>query len=301
MNTRPIPWHAGFVFALLVAGPAVAQTPIGATIPCGPIHCAGEPAGPQGRPALRPRWTPPKPDRIALAPRNVAGLFLVKFVEGSHVRLGTNGFRVDRRLHDMAPHQSGRLARAGLGGPPAAARLDIELAALSEMAGRYEASHGFRPAYAFRPNQPRDGVDAQFAEREELEMRSGEELADLDLYYVFHAPNFSDRAAQERFMNELNGFRLVEQVTPLVLADVPQRRSPPTPARSKAIWVRRRAGSTLCRHGRGAAAGAKGSCSPTSNMIGWRIMRIFPPHPPAFPAGWFIAASTPHSRNTERP
>ena len=185
------------------------------------IASANRPIRSEGRPCA-PGWTPPKPDRIALGPRNVAGQFLVKFVEGSHVRLGMNGFPFTRRLRDRAPGQSSRLARFGLGGAPGgAAGLDTELAAFSEIARRYEASHGFRPGYAFRPDQPRNGVDAQFAERDALEMRSGEELADLDLYYVFQAPNFSDQAAQERFMNVLNGFRLVEQVTPLVLASVP--------------------------------------------------------------------------------
>jgi serine protease len=45
-----------------------------------------------------------------------------------------------------------------------------------------------------------------------LEQRAGEELADLDLYYAAFAKEFKDLDAQQNFMNQLNMFRIIEQV-----------------------------------------------------------------------------------------
>ncbi|MBC6981415.1 RICIN domain-containing protein [Caulobacter sp. 17J80-11] len=171
---------------------------------------------------LRPRWVPPKPKEIALKKTDVAGVFVVKFAEGSHVRLGPDGFYVDPSLTGLADGAERRLARTGLKYDGVAQ----ELAAIKALLASSPDARAFKASYAFRPDKPRlpkgGGVDPQYAEKDELEQRSGEELADLDLYYVLAAPDFTDAAAQARLMNQLNRFRSVEQVYAAVVTDTPQ-------------------------------------------------------------------------------
>jgi hypothetical protein len=205
----------------------VAKVPVG---PCPGSTCGIDlrtpPKSAPGLPGLRPRWTPPKPDRIRLAGNNVKGVFLVKFVEGSDVRLERGQFRVDLRLRTAVSGRPDPLDRAvfrrGTLRPEADAGSRAELFEISRLMAAYRARHGFEPSYAFDPGRPREGVDRQFLEKDELEQRSGEQLADLDLYYLIHANGPQIAAVQERFMNELNRFGVVEQVSALVLAGPPQ-------------------------------------------------------------------------------
>lgn len=193
---------------------------------------------------LRPRFAPPKPSKIVIDPeRSIAGVFIIKFVEGSHVRLGPNGLMIDERggqpnavqqqqptvsaalMVDEKSVQSNmeedrRLARAGLK-PGEASK---ELNRVSETLRKYQASHGFNLGYLFRPPQfvylpATEDADAPFREKDELEQRSGEELADLDLYYVVYAKDFRDIAAQQKLMNRLNAYRIIEQVHVAVPAE----------------------------------------------------------------------------------
>jgi len=200
-------------------------------------------------PLLRPRHVPEKEKEIVLDPeRSIAGLFVVKFVEGSHVRLGKDGLFVDETAAAASPDERRRLARAVLDfGPPpsglrklcrhrtsqrkqlAPARVAKELSAVAETLRAYRKSHGFELAPLFRPpgfvySLEDEERDAPFREKDALEQRSGEELADLDLYYVVYAKDFRDLEAQQALMNRLNAFRLVEQVyaaAPAEGADVP--------------------------------------------------------------------------------
>ncbi len=201
---------------------------------------------------LRPRFAPPKPSKIVIDPeRSIAGVFIIKFVEGSHVRLGPNGLMIDERggqsnaeqqqqqptlsaalMIDEKGVQSNReeerrLARVGLK-PGGASK---ELNRVSEILRKYQASHGFNLGYMFRPPQfvyspAAEDADAPFREKDELEQRSGEELADLDLYYVVYAKDFRDIAAQQKLMNRLNAYRIIEQVHVAVPAEGAQSVTP---------------------------------------------------------------------------
>src|SRR5258705_4360073 len=60
--------------------------------------------------------------------------------------------------------------------------------------------------------------DDWFMEKTELEQRAGEELADIDLYYLVYAKDLKDAAVEENLLNELNKFGIVEQAYPAVLS-----------------------------------------------------------------------------------
>src|SRR5262249_41452433 len=62
-------------------------------------------------------------------------------------------------------------------------------------------------------------------EKSKLEQAAGEELADLELYYVVHAPNFKDMAVEQELMGQLNALAIVEQVHPDVPASGAQATS----------------------------------------------------------------------------
>ncbi|HYG82791.1 MAG TPA: hypothetical protein VD861_20515, partial [Pyrinomonadaceae bacterium] len=120
-----------------------------------------------------------------------------------------------------------RLARAGL--KPGEA--SYELSQVSEILRDYRASHGFNLGYIFRPpkfvySPAEKDPDAPFREKAELEQRSGEELADLDLYYVVYAKDFREIDAQQELMNRLNAYRIIEQVYVAVPAEGAQAPTP---------------------------------------------------------------------------
>jgi serine protease len=173
-------------------------------------------------PNLRRRWVPPKPTVVAVRKTDVAGAFVLKFAEGSHVRLGPDGFVVDEFGRAAAPREDERLNRSGLDLPA----LRHELLQVNRLVKQYRAAFGFEPSYAFRPDRsrltPNGFDDRQFVEKFALEQRGNEELADLDLYYVLYAPAFQDAEAEAAFLNALNQSRAVEQVYPAVLAGSPQ-------------------------------------------------------------------------------
>lgn len=164
---------------------------------------------------LKPRWVPPKPDRIVLDPKQaIAGVFVLKFVEGSHVRLGPNGLYLYPKTIAAHRNEINRLARAGLDPQKAAA----QLAEVQSLLSTYKAKAGFKVDPLFQFGTKDGGMRKdRFAEKSKLEEVAREELADLELYYVVHAPNFKDIDVQTELMNRLNAFALVEQVHP----DVP--------------------------------------------------------------------------------
>ena len=166
-----------------------------------------------GSTVLKPRWSPPKPSRIVLDPKQtIAGVFVLKFVEGSHIRGGPNGFYLDPKAIAADQNELSRLARSGLDPQKAAA----QLAEVQSLLSKYEAQAGFKVKPLFQLRN-KSGDNDQFAEKSKLEAVAGEELADLELYYVVYASNFKDIDVQTELMNQLNAFALVEQVH----ADVP--------------------------------------------------------------------------------
>lgn len=173
-----------------------------------------------GKP-LRARWIPEKPKVMTLdAKRALAGVFVIKFAEGSHVRLTQKGLAPDDKNLQSNPDEIARLARRGL----KLEGLADELANIRGLLLSYQQSYGFEVDSMFRFAEAQN--DAQFREKAELEQRAGEELGDLDLYYVVHAKDFKDLAAQLNLMNQLNGFRSVEQVYAAYASEPPQAATP---------------------------------------------------------------------------
>jgi hypothetical protein len=159
--------------------------------------------------ALAPRSVPHKPEKIVLDPQQaIAGVFVLKFTEGSHVRSGPNGLFIDAQAIAKNPSELKRLKRAGLDPEKAVA----QLADVQKLLSDYGAKFGFKVDALFQPPGKNTQSDQQFVEKSKLEEAAGEELADLDLYYVVHAADFKEIAAQEQLMNELNALAIVEQV-----------------------------------------------------------------------------------------
>ena len=181
-------------------------------------------------PVLRQRVTPKKPDTIRLIPnKNFAGIFIVKFVEGSHVRYRDNVFTTGEQ--QINKEEARRLSRLKLSIEDVVTDLDK----VNSLIKQHRDKYGFNVSETFwkKGQEP----EAQFKQKEVLESTAGEELADLDLYYTFAAKDFNDQVVQEAFMNELNQFRSIELVEPAVLTEgaslkttssiaIPQARTP---------------------------------------------------------------------------
>ncbi|HEX7333640.1 MAG TPA: RICIN domain-containing protein [Pyrinomonadaceae bacterium] len=172
-------------------------------------------------PLLKQRVVVPKQRLIRLLPnKNFAGIFVVKFVEGSHVRRRENRFVSDIQV--LSEKEISRLQRSQL----SVAELPAQLDQINEIIRQYSTRYGFQVAEMFQynlrrqnPNTQYQDPNAQFYEKERLELVAGEELADLDLYYIIAVPNFRDIDAQERFMNELNSFKIFEEVQAAFLTE----------------------------------------------------------------------------------
>src|SRR5258707_459951 len=164
--------------------------------------------------ALKPRWSPPKLDKIVLDPHQaIAGVFVLKFAEGSHVRPGPSGLSLDPQAIGKDQSELKRLSRAGLDPEKAAA----QLAQVRQLLTDYGTKYGFKIDLLFQAKGKNAQADSQFVEKSKLERVAGEELADLDLYYMVYAPKFKDITVQTELMNQLNALAIVEQVHP----DVP--------------------------------------------------------------------------------
>ncbi|MFL6231354.1 MAG: RICIN domain-containing protein [Pyrinomonadaceae bacterium] len=164
---------------------------------------------------LKQRAVMPKQEAIKLIPdKNFAGIFIVKFVEGSHVRRRENRFVSD--VQQINKEEIRRLQRSQLAAADVASQLDR----VNEIVGLYGKKYGFTVAGMFEDRRRRQqSPEAQFQEKEKLEIDAGEELADLDLYYIIAAPDFKDIVAQEQFMNELNRLKIFEDVQAAFLTE----------------------------------------------------------------------------------
>lgn len=161
---------------------------------------------------LRARVTQSKPKTIKLiADKNFAGIFLVKFAEGSHVRLQGKNLTLSKDHLDAEEFR--RLSRV----VRSVKEAEDEVSQINTLIKSYADKYGFIAFNTFR-NQNQvlttavPDPEAQFIEKRQLETSAGEELADLDLYYTIAAKDFKDLPAQEEFMNELNKFNTVEFV-----------------------------------------------------------------------------------------
>src|SRR4051812_14986437 len=113
--------------------------------------------GPNG---LIPRYAPPKLDKVVLdQPKiTIAGLFVVKFVEGSHVRPHPEGLVVDTK--DMNNEEIARLNRVGL----KPANVESGLTEFNATLKKYNAGYGFQVASLFRSAKDFNDNDQQFKE-----------------------------------------------------------------------------------------------------------------------------------------
>jgi hypothetical protein len=130
--------------------------------------------GGAGAGALVPRATFPKPEKPEIQPWERWDLLVVKFVEGSGVRLRAGGF----------------VARDG-----------VDLGPLQQV---LEAFPGTRVARLFRRSE-----SEYEREKRSGEARTGRELADLNLYYAFGPPDYATAC---RLLAALNDLSLVETV-----------------------------------------------------------------------------------------
>ncbi len=117
---------------------------------------------------------------------------IVKFVEGSHVRFRAGSWALD--LPGMSALEEHRLGRA---------KLDKQ-----SLPGHFTKVHGLIAGDAsIRVQRMFSRSEAELdAEQEPLEAASGEELADLNLYYTLHVPT----AKSEALVDALNASELVE-------------------------------------------------------------------------------------------
>ncbi len=164
---------------------------------------------------LSPRFVPPKSAKINIDKRSVAGLFILKFTEGTHIRFKNDELFFDEINQVNNPEEIARLARAGLKGNDVVNQLQ----SLKQILAKAKATLGFTIGYMFRTAKEPYQKDDWFMEKTELEQRAGEELADMDLYYLMYAKDLKDAVAEENLLNELNRFGIVEQVYPAVLSE----------------------------------------------------------------------------------
>ncbi len=180
----------------------------------------------RGENGLVRRFVAPKPDHVTIdnPAKTMASLFVLKFVEGTHIRLIDGQLIFDEQNVTTTNGELYRLTRAGLKPATVASQLDQ----LNLVLAAYSAKYGFNIARMFADPQAPDLSDDQFVEKSELEQRADEELADLDLYYAVYASGFKDTETEINFMNELNKFDIVERVYPAVVAEPAQTSDPPT-------------------------------------------------------------------------
>ena len=156
---------------------------------------------------LTERATITKPDFIRLIPeRNFAGIFIIKFVEGSHIRYRNGFFQTSK--DQLNVEEIRRLARLKL----SVEDVVEELGKINQLALRYWKDYRFFPISTFPYSARREDPNGQFREKESLERASGQELADLDLYFTMVAKDFKDLEAQQEYMNALNRSPIIEDV-----------------------------------------------------------------------------------------
>lgn len=170
----------------------------------------------KGNNGLVPRYVPPKPDKIVInKEKAIAGFFVIKFAEGSHLRL-VNGKLMPQQTDPLiVKEEQSRLERAGVKSGEANAQLDK----VTYLLNTAREKAGFEIGPLFQPEKGQGKGDDQFVQKAMLEQQAGEELADLDLYYAVYAKDFKDIGYEEALLNDLNSIPLIEQVYPCMIAE----------------------------------------------------------------------------------
>lgn len=163
---------------------------------------------------LVPRFVQKKPATTEVTKNHVAGLFAIKFAEGSHIRLKDGLLMIDEKNLLNNKEEFSRLSRSGVN----IAEAKKQLADVISVVNYAKEKAGFQISYMLRDPKKQYKEDEQYIEKSVLEMRAGEELADLDLYYVLYVKDFKDIALQQELINKLNGYNIIEIAYPLVLA-----------------------------------------------------------------------------------
>jgi hypothetical protein len=134
-----------------------------------------EPPPPIPKAALKPRWVPPKPEHTEIRDKWRKDLIVVKFVEGSKVRLRNN------RLVSLTGKDLSSVYR------------------ILEKWPNLMVKRVFT-----RPEEDLD-LDREYGER-----ASGLQLADLNNYYKFIIPGNTDKRLAEEIIDSLNALDIVE-------------------------------------------------------------------------------------------
>lgn len=183
---------------------------------------------------LKERVTMPKTREIELArDKNFAGVFIIKFVEGSHVRYRDGNFTSSK--DQLNKEELRRLWRSNL----SADSVVKEVNTVNDTIAAYAKEYGFAVVGTFAGEQNKQDPEAQFREKEKLESAGGTELADLDLYYTIAAKDLKDIDVQQRFMNALNRFSIIEDVRPAFLVENASVKiyGPAEPIGERPLWL----------------------------------------------------------------
>ncbi len=151
-------------------------------------------AAPQAPPPLRPRVAAVKPARTTLRKGEHIDQVIVKFQEGSHIRL--KGGRLTIDAASLTTDEKGRLARTGLA--PTAVQRD--LAAANNLLTQKQRS--FRRLFT----PPEQEMEAR---KQRGEQTSKKELADLNLYYFVKIAGATP-AGTAQLIDQLNALPSVE-------------------------------------------------------------------------------------------
>lgn len=188
----------------------------------------------KGSNGLVPRFVPAKPEKISIDPKKtVAGVFVIKFAEGSHIRMKDGVLQMQTPEQNSIKEEQERLSRAGVRFAEAPMQLEKARSLISKAASEAK----FEISYLFRSKEELNKKDEQFVQKSELEQRATEELADLDLYYVMYAKDFKDIKYEEELLNQFNSLAIVEQTYPVMITEgavvktdsKPMSFLPPTP------------------------------------------------------------------------
>lgn len=165
---------------------------------------------------LRPRVVISKIDKIITLPKStVLGHIVLKFTEGSHIRFKEGKFIFNKNI---VINTNGELARLNR------VRVKLEdvarqLKEVNQTLDKYQKKYKFDVAYLFRDSAHQLVDESKFIEKQELELTAGEELADLDLYYMLSAKESIDLTAQVNMMNELNKIQIIEFVREAIISE----------------------------------------------------------------------------------
>src|SRR5688572_6233181 len=156
---------------------------------------------------LKRRVAAPKPEKTIVDDRVRTDVIVVKFREGSHIRLQADQLAADPA--DRSESENGLLARAQIDQSKLSKELDF-------VGNLLQSDSGLRFGRMFKT--PEETLDSH---KREGEAKSKNELADLNLYYTLLIEN-ADAARSERLIDQLNGLEIVEIAYPQPIFELAQ-------------------------------------------------------------------------------